>query len=207
MQEEASVDNQIEDFVTGATEDPTPPAAAAPAATEPVSGPAEPAQATLPDPAPAPQAATTATNAADDDKLVVDAAQKLVDSTEADKPAEPEPPAEAAAAAEPANAKTAEPSSDDRHVKKVIKPLDTEPKQDLDTLLALEEAKEAVTAPPPAVTPIVVTDNPGKPLAAAPQNSVIEPVPTEDTASGEPAVPVQPAPTPPNDPANPNIAL
>jgi hypothetical protein len=49
--------------------------------------------------------------------------------------------------------------------KKVIAPIEsTEPKQDLNTLLALEEAKEAAAAPP--VPPTVVVS--GTPAAAAP---------------------------------------
>jgi CheY-like chemotaxis protein len=160
----------------------------------------------VPDPTPAAPApeppVTSPADAASDDKLVADAAQQLVDSTEEAKPATPD--TTAAAMDSP---KTTD--SSDTHKKKVITPLDTKPKRDLDTLLALEEAKEATTAPPAAAIPVVVADNPGRHPATAPQNPVVEPVLSEDTASGAPAAsPQEAAQTTANNPADPNsIAL
>lgn len=219
-QEEASVDNRIEDFVAGATEDPTPtttaPSSTADGSEPVVNEPADPAPAVPVDPAPEPapspppepvaseaSAPVAVTDAANDDKLVADAAQKLVDSTEEEAPQTP-PAADIASAQD--SPKPAD-TSDDRRTKRIIAPLDTKPKRDLDTLLALEEAKEATTTPLPAATPIVVVDNPGQP-ATSPQNPVVEPVLSEDTASGEPASSAEPVVTVPNDPADPNnIAL
>ena len=155
-QEEADADSRIEDFVAGATEEATPPAT--------------PVQ-------------TPATAAADDDKLVTDAAQKLVDSTEdtgeGDKPSTlDEPSPDEADAGNYDNAKPVDSeNTKTTHSEKVIKPLGSKPKQDLETLLAVEEAKEAGANPTPSSTPIVVTDDSAGQATppAQNQNTVIQP--------------------------------
>lgn len=146
-QEEATADDRIEDFVAGATEEATPPPAA----------PTEPDQ--------VPPSADTAA----DDKLVTDAAQRLVDSTEdtgGDKPST----SAAGGPDEPDAGKTKT-----THSEKIIKPLDSKPKQDLETLLAVEEAKESGANPTPSSTPIVITDDSAGQSASPAQNTVIQP--------------------------------
>ncbi len=234
VQEEASVDGRIEDFVAGATEEPT--ATATPsidAPAESITTPAEPAIEATPEPTPPPippatpdpqptpaldssptpnptpppaePTAPSADNTANDDKLVADAADKLVASTE-DKPAETPAPTTAAAPDAP---KMTQAETDERRTKRIIQPIDTGPKQDLDTLLALEEAKEASTTAPPPAAPVVVIDTPGEHIASPAQSPVIAPAPlSEDAPSGAPASSAQPVVTTPNDPADPNnIAL
>ncbi len=153
-QEEAAADGRIEDFVAGATEEATPPAAPA-------------------------QTPVAATAAADDDKLVADAAQKLVDSTEDAEAAKPSTPAIAKAdKPDKPDTDTAKPDTDDaaptHRTGKVIKPLDDKPKQDIDTLLAVEEAKEAGTNPAPP-TPVVVTDDSAGQVETSTQSPIIKP--------------------------------
>jgi len=117
-QEEANAKSRIEDFVAGATEEATPTAAAAPAASTPAD-----------------------TNAADDDKLVADAAQALIDSTKNKTPGGTD---EAASDSQSNETTSSVPIAH----KKVITPLgDNKPKQDINALLAAEEAKEAKSEP------------------------------------------------------------
>ncbi|HUY85192.1 MAG TPA: response regulator [Candidatus Dormibacteraeota bacterium] len=85
--------------------------------------------------------AAAATNAADDDKLVADAAQALIDSTKDKTPGGAD---EAASDSQPNPATSSVPIAH----KKVITPLgDNKPKQDINALLAAEEAKEAKSEP------------------------------------------------------------
>lgn len=135
-QEEANAESRIENFVAGATEEPTPPSGATPTD----------------------NAVVDDTKAADDDKLVADAAQAMIDSTKDKAPATPAAPVVPAAPAAPAAPVVpvvpAEPASQPEPEeessgstpiahKKVIKPLNDKPKQDINSLLAAEEAKEA----------------------------------------------------------------
>jgi CheY-like chemotaxis protein len=190
IQEEAGVESRIEDFVAGATEEATPPttpeAAASSddkAATDP-----EPVTATTPavsseTPAASPDAAT----AKDDDKLVSDAVETLVASTETaapdPPPAAPKPEPEAAPEPEslPKPKASAESGSKTGSVpiahKKVIEPLDDEPKKDLDVLLAIEAANEASTVTPPPPAAVIATNDLG-----------IQPTPTP-TPQGAAAAP------------------
>lgn len=167
-QEESEVEAKIEDFVAGATSEPTTPSKSGAADT-----PAEPASASEPTPN---EAAITAS----DDKLMSEAVDKLVASTEtpgaADAaasesssaptaPVVPAPdvtpvappaplatdtdakPAETAPETKAAEAEPQPPTGDGTiSHKKVIKPLENTPKKSLDELLAEEEAEEAKAA-------------------------------------------------------------
>jgi CheY-like chemotaxis protein len=165
-QEEAAVQEQINSFVESAPAEapaevpaePVSPEAATPAteptptATEPVTeAPAEPS-------APA----------SGDDQLMAAAADELASSSGADSTDTPtatepvteapaEPPAEEKAPAEPENPDV---STTTITGKKVIKPLDSEPKPDIHELLAKEEAATTGAAGP------VVTSDPATPTPA-----------------------------------------
>lgn len=152
-QEEANAESRIEDFVAGASEEPTPPTATAVTPSAPVD-----------------TGAPADTSAVDDDKLVADAAQALIDST---KEAEPAPaPVVAPAKSEPAKIEAKEEAEDDESEsssssvpiahKKVIAPLDDKPKQDINALLAAEEAKDILTEP---------DDKPSGQASGAPSNA------------------------------------
>lgn len=223
VQEETSVDNRIEDFVAGATEEATPPIVPAITSDDPsddlVAEPAEPAVTTTepvaePSTTAAPTPPTVSVSAGNtpvidtavtnDDKLMADAAQKLADSTE---------PEDTAAGAQdpnmPASTVSDKPEPDvdspkSGHVPKVITPLDNKPKESLDTLLAIEEAHEAAEAGPPPSIPIVVADIASKQPANAPPNPVIQPSPEPDTAV--PAAPTSESSdtATPHDPTDPN---
>ena len=119
--ESADVDTKIENFVAGATEDATAPAVDPPPAT---STPTSPAAAEPP---------ITPTS---DDQLMADANQSLTDSV-----------SDQTAHTAPAAAPTADATNDGVvSNKKVIEPLDSAPKPDLQALLAAEEVKEASAA-------------------------------------------------------------
>ncbi|HEX5744037.1 MAG TPA: response regulator [Candidatus Saccharimonadales bacterium] len=149
-QEEADVEAKIENFVAGATSEPTPPAA--PAAS------AQPAQQPAPAPAPA-KTGGKSDDKASDDRLMADAVEQLVASTEQDgaKPSQPPQPSQPTSPTTipvnvaPSDDAAAAPSddSDDNAPgsKKIIKPLDSKPKKDIRDLLAEEEAKESQTVP------------------------------------------------------------
>lgn len=179
---------------------------------------------TIPVSQPEPAASTPPTDgaAASDEQLVAEAAQKLMDST---KPAEtpipadntqPPPPAGAGPAEVPAataaseETKSAKPGAPRHHSEIVITPLETSSEKDINSLLAIEEAKEATRAATEALpTPVVAANDPvGQPADTAP-NPVITPSPE---AQAELAVETPPAvissgPAA-NDPADPNsIAL
>jgi CheY-like chemotaxis protein len=190
-QEEAEVEARIEDFVAGATDVAPAPTPAVPAAAEPVVAPAEPVT-----PAPAVEPVAPPEPAADDakadDSLLADAVKTLggddADSSPAPTPAAPAAPAiirqptPAAADSEPSTAPAVVGSQ------RVITPIESsEPKKDLDALLAIENAKEGT---PPAATPV------------APATVITSATPTAEPASTTPpatvVTPAQPAtPTPP----------
>jgi len=127
-QEEAAVEAKIEDFVAGATTE-----AAAP---DPNAAPAESSVEVAPAPAPEPPQAEPKK---DNDAPVVVAP---TEPTEIDVP-------------------STEPTKQDNDNvtiahKKVIKPIDSQPKTDINTLAAMEEAKETTNSPTPAAGPAVV---------------------------------------------------
>ena len=172
-QEEANVEARIEDFVAGATQDASIPAATPAAPTSDTPAVAQPAAApnelVTPEPIAAPASPAAPSDGVADDKLMADAVQSLATST-ADTEAVPDvitPPAEETApATAPTPATTAQPAAPDTGSvavahKKVISPLDSEPKKDLETLVALEEAKQAAAAPPKPAVAVVVTDETG----------------------------------------------
>lgn len=159
-QEATEAEAKIEDFVAGATTEPSTPAGTpAPAA-------APPAAAT---PQPTPPAADETSKKADDDKLMADAVDTLNASAEAKAAPAPAPSEAAKPAADKAD--TAEEKSAGGS-KKVIKPIEvTESKKDIHTLLAEEEAKEkaasAGTLNPPAPQTPVQPNEPGDPNSIA----------------------------------------
>lgn len=227
-QEEAAADTKIENFVAGATQEATPPAVptggAVPddnhpeAESEPSPEPATESPATPSDETPQeePEKIIIASpnEASADDKLVSDTAEKLVASTEASASQEPPAVIEPAPTEEtPAADKPDKPGINTGSVpiahKKVIAPLeDTNPKKDLDTLLALEAAKEAgsTVATP---TPIIATNDKGIEPTLKPESPAVTPsagqtvVPT----GGQLTAPSVSAPSP-ADPVDPSsIAL
>ncbi len=137
-QEEAIVEAQIEDFVTGASSE-------APAMVDPA--PAEPAE-----PVVSPEAAA---NAVTDDKIMADAVDSLIASTVPGalaspiaSPVQPLAPPETPAPAAPNPAVDPAPTAVPTIAgKKLITPLTTEAKPDINDLLAREEAKELLAAP------------------------------------------------------------
>jgi CheY-like chemotaxis protein len=159
VQEEADVEAKIEDFVAGATTEPTKPEStpdtdngagdknddSAPAAASDTDAQAAPST-----------TATKNTSSASDDKLMSDAVDTLVASTDKSAAA----PAKAAPAATvipvsiapDSDKDTLEPPEPDKPSdgavshKKVIKPLESQPKKDIKALLAEEEAEEAKKA-------------------------------------------------------------
>lgn len=166
--EEASVEAKIEDFVAGATTEPT-----TPSDPSPVPATAEPAS------IPAPTVTTDEqSKQVDNDKLTSDAVDALVASTdkntqtaEAEIIPEPKLAAETSATdnteatTDIISATTPEPKAVEESTgggstshNKVIEPIDSEPKKDLEVLLAQEAAKEASTAPVTTATPVVVAD-------------------------------------------------
>ena len=190
VQEEADVEAKIEDFVAGASTEPTAPA---PAAAEP---PADDAGSAADQNT---QDAAKSSSEASDDKLMADAVETLVASTDdngagkaAAAPAStgvttipvtsPDTEHEATATSKPDDAAAAgsDPDKDAEAkdapgdsaggVKKIIKPIDSAPKKDINQLLAEEEAKEAQSIP-------------GATIAGA---GSAEP---EDKAAGEPMAP------------------
>jgi CheY-like chemotaxis protein len=165
-QEEAVVQDQINSFVESTPAEPPAEAPADPVATppeesatenvtpaaEPVAAPEAPAESSLP--------------ASGDDKLMAAAANELASSagtdvaevaTPAEPVAAPEAPAEEEAPKEPENPDI---STTTISGKKVIKPLDSEPKPDIHELLAKEEATETTATGP------VVTSDPAAPTQA-----------------------------------------
>ncbi len=196
-QEEASVEAKIEDFVAGATTDASPPANPPAASDEPTSQPA---------------ATTTASASSTDDKLMTQAVDNLMADVEP-KVVTPAAPAGAAAGTttvtptvQPVSTTEdkEEKASSDGPVqvahKKVITPIDSAPKADLDELLAVEAAKEAAAAPSVEPTPVVSNSDKAtaptpKITAAAPASTVVPDV-DEDAPSGAPVKPPSAAAAP-----------
>lgn len=191
-QEEANVEARIEDFVAGATQDASPPVvAAAPTDDTNASNTSNAEPAAPVEPAPTPDSVVTPpSNDSADDKLMADAMQTLAASTP-ESEAAPDmitPPVEVATPAivpEPtAEPEVANTSSVPIAHKKVIAPPDSEPKKDIETLVALEEAKQAAAAPPKEPAVVVATDGKGTsstPLAVKPAQA--SPVPVEVPAA------------------------
>lgn len=187
--EEADIEAKIEDFVAGASSEPTGPGG-------------------TPPPAPADKGTQTAAPAPDpsassDDKLMADAVDTLVASTGDDKSAktsipvtvtpDPQPePAPAKPEAEPAASPKDDAGKDDDKddtadgsvggVKKIIKPLDTKPKKDINQLLAEEEAKEQGAVVAETGLPEASTTDDDKP-AGAPMVSPSEAAAAEEKPS------------------------
>jgi len=157
--EEAQVEAQIEDFVAGASEIATAPidkAAELPSETEPEAE-------VIPEPTPDQSSATehpvedTAAAVAADQKLVDDAADTLEASTKAAEEAKVQSETEASVASDESD----KPQQKKVGGERVIEPIEGEPKKDIGTLLALEEAKEAAAAPAAGATPVIVDDKAG----------------------------------------------
>ncbi len=165
-QEAGTVETQIEDFVAGATPESTEtyePATSPTSSTE-----AAPAVETSPAPEPVP------TSEAESETQVI----KPI--TPVETPPTVEQPTTKAGSVPIAN-------------KKVIQPLANEPKSDIDTLLALEQAKEAATQLPPSPTATVGSDQAAAtavpltvPAAAEPSTT---PIGTAVTPVAEPLKP------------------
>lgn len=200
--EEADVEAKIEDFVAGATTEPS-----TPVETETPSLPATPPAETTET-----SASVEQTNTECNDKLTTEAVDALMSNTEenADTPTqapkiviEPvmapggeEAPA-GAPATPPSEASTPEQEpevqSGSTGGTRVITPIDTEPKKDISELLAEEEAKDIVSEPVPEPAAIVNSD--ANPTPAAP-GSVTAPPETKTEATQAPATakPTQPNP-------------
>lgn len=166
--EEAALKERIEDFVSGASSEPGKASAAPPAPALATTGAAtEPAAVAEPtvtfNTIPQPQAGP---NTAADDKLMDQAVSTLVANTQAEPPATPAAAGEPAAPPAPA-AVTPAPEADTR--KKIIQPIDSSPKPDLNKLLAEEQAREAAAAIPQAAAPPAATPPaaPAQPAAAS----------------------------------------
>jgi CheY-like chemotaxis protein len=203
-QEEANVEANIENFIAGATTEATPPQSSPEnsdtpeAAPEPAVEPAPPVvEAPIAPPvvAPEPVVAAPVENpapAASNDQLMTDAVNTINASAnqEAAPIAVPPPPSEAvvpvtaqpatpapAPAAPPAEP-AASPSSSEQVAianKKVITPIESSPKKDINTLLALEQAKAAANQPPPPPVAVIATNESGpeqQPLIAQVQSGV-----------------------------------
>jgi hypothetical protein len=210
VQEEADVESRVEDFVAGATEEPTLPTPE-PSTDSPTAETPGVTVASTSSPVTVEVKATDPAIAADDDKLMTDAAAALVNSTEdkvGDTPAEQpvEPAAETTPVPDTASSDKGS-SKNDSRTKRIIKPLDSGPKKDLDTLLAIEEAKAAKSKATTAPAAVVAADDPKAPLGSVPPNPVIEPPAGAPPATTPGSVLAAPA-TQPNNPADPDsIAL
>lgn len=199
-QEEAAVEDKIEDFVAGASSEATPPAAVEPPAATP---PATPVVAAAPAPPPvappiipAPvDTATQAANVASDDKLMTTAVTNLMTpepTTTAAAPTPVVPPPAPVASTTPAVTTTSNPGSVPIAHKKVISPPVETPKTDIQTLYELEEAKNAAAAGKSSATAVVSTD-------AGTQTAPI---------NTNPSIPAPVVPPPTDNPTDPNsIAL
>ncbi len=203
-EEEASVEAKIEDFVTGASSNPDKPVVDAPKGADEATTSSESENTDKP--------SDNAEDIKNDDKLMQNAVNTLITESEP-KPSSPPVTITAAAsstfetAPPPENTSTSidtvpQPTSNQQHEnvtiahKKIITPVGAEPKQDLDTLLALETAKESGPAQPPQV--IVSEDTQTEPEANHQSGSVIAPPPSVPP----PLVNPTPTPTPPSANAN-----
>jgi CheY-like chemotaxis protein len=176
-QEGAAVEARIEDFVTGATEEATPPPEAAIPAVDSATE-----SSPKSDEKPKPNEAATTNEPAVDKEAVEQAVQSIEVKSESEPAAAPAAEPAAALAAEEdsapppssAEAPSATPVSSTTSAvvhDKVITPLEADPKKDINTLLALEAVKEAGNKPagPEAGKAVIVTDAqaPAAPAPAA----------------------------------------
>lgn len=185
-QEDAAVEAQIEDFVAGASQEPTTPTeTTSTSEDEPAETPETSAAATEPvteetvAPAPAEEPAPAPTTPLIKVQASTRTASQPGADTEVIKPEQ----ASTAGTAAPTG-----PGSVPIAHKKVIAPIPTgevEPKKDIGTLLALEEAKQAVTAPTEPPTAVIATDEAG--AVAAPLTT------TPEASATTPATPVDPS--------------
>ena len=196
-QEEASVEARIEDFVAGATQEAEPPVSAAPAESV-----ANQEVTVAPEPAPTTSQVEQSSNEKADDNLMANAVQTLsasiasgaqdtipdiiTPSAEAQKPTPLSAEPELSSAASVAVAG-----------KKVIAPPDDEPKKNIETLLAIENATQAAKAPLTTPAAVIATDEAGAssvPLTIQPEtNNTNPPV---ATASAAPSATVSPTISP-----------
>jgi CheY-like chemotaxis protein len=195
-EEGADVDARIEDFVAGASQDATPPdqsetpatsdTPAADATTDVSSTQAEPP---VDNAAPADDSTTVDQEPAKEAVPAADAvapapAEPSTEASALPAPAEePSPAAETVAEAPAPTTEPPAPTSSSVVHDKVITPLESDPKKDINTLLALETAKEAGNGmPEPAVAPVVVDDNqttaPSAPAADSQATSIDATEPT-----------------------------
>lgn len=208
-QEEADVEAKIEDFVADASSEPTRPA------------PAGTPETTDSDSVLTPDTTSPASDAAADDVLIAGAVQGLtatapsIPQTVTPQPPEPQPttatdPVASAPAITPAPTAEFKPEPAPLGAapavnKKIIKPLDTPPKKDIKTLLAMEEIAEKAVQGPPPPTAIITTDTTGP--QAVPLSAPSAPAPATGTTSVSPATqPAAAVPAPDADDPN-NIAL
>lgn len=145
-QEEAEVEAKIEDFVAGANNNDSDSASDSTSSDNSTTSVSDDIA-----PAPTPELTVDAPKPDPDGTVVVAPTEEP--KTEEEKPLEAEKPAEL-----PVQKKVGG--------ERVIEPIDSEPKKDLDALLAIEEAKESI--PAPAVENAVVVDDKAGPVAPAP---------------------------------------
>ncbi|HSW85051.1 MAG TPA: response regulator [Candidatus Saccharimonadales bacterium] len=197
IKDDASIEGHIEDFVAGASEDPGAIPNTAPSIGKPTSA-TDGSSVTSSKTTPAEDSPSTVAN--NDYNLVADAAQKLTDST--DKSGSTSGFDDGTEGAEPVT------TTDDHRTKKVIQPLNQDNKKDIDTLLAVEEARDAATAPSAPAEPVVVSDKPNEQsTSTSSQNQIITPA-KGYTSSGTEVSPDKPTVFTPGDTSDPNnIAL
>ena len=225
-QEGAAVNARIEDFVAGATQD----AAPAPEQTEVTASTESTPTETESDQTPtteenettaaAPAPATPAAAAEDsaNDSSSNDATNSTTPQADETPAADSVAPTETSAPETPEESPT-KPSGSPVVHDKVIKPLETDPTKDINTLLALETAKEASKGESkPTVTPVVMGSaqptttptptEPGPPTSnlgatqATPPNTVITPDESEATTEEDETVANQPVEAPASAPSS-----
>jgi len=175
-QEGAAVEARIEDFVTGATEDATPPAEVAEPAIDSTTE-----SSTKPDEEPKPADAATNDEPAVDKEAVDEAVQSIEIKSEptptpaaepVTAPAAEEDATSTSVNAEAPSATPTSPTASTVVHDKVITPLEADPKKDIKTLLALEAVKEANNKPPgPQAGEAVIVTNDQAPATPAPAAS------------------------------------
>ncbi|MFI5270521.1 MAG: response regulator [Candidatus Saccharimonadales bacterium] len=138
-QEESAVDAKIEDFVSGASEEASPPVPGATVEAESSEETTKAADGESSGEEPAPEEEPTPPALPEDPN-----APKIISPTEVPTTPEPESP--------PSGPRSASPVVHD----KVIQPLESDPKKDINTLLALEQVKEAKDKEELPGTPIIV---------------------------------------------------
>jgi CheY-like chemotaxis protein len=164
-QEGAAVEARIEDFVTGASEEATPPAGkSAPSSTADAAA-DDPATTSSPAPPkdidPAAIAGEVASVDAENpvDQEAINEAVQNIEVKTAEQASTPETPPDTSDAATAETSTNLEPSTAGKSTvvhDKVIQPLETDPKKDINTLLALEAVKEANGHSPSQPQPVIV---------------------------------------------------